>query len=246
MLPTLLLGIALLIALILIGRWFATASPRSVLKTLAWVGGGILASSALFLLATGRMGLAMAALAGLTPWVFRALRAHALYRMTRGMFGAAGGGAGAAPKTSEVRTAILHMVLDHDSGGLDGEVVDGPLRGRRLSDLDFAEAAQLWRMAAADPQSAQLLDAWLRRERAEWLERLEEGGAQGGRTASPPPPGGMTREEAYEILGLGPGAGPEEVKAAHRRLMTRFHPDRGGSNWLAARINQAKDLLINS
>ncbi|HUR42475.1 MAG TPA: DnaJ domain-containing protein [Aestuariivirga sp.] len=54
----------------------------------------------------------------------------------------------------------------------------------------------------------------------------------------------MTREEAYAVLGLRPGASLDDIRAAHRRLMKDFHPDKGGSDYLAVKINQAKDLLF--
>jgi DnaJ homolog subfamily C member 19 len=65
---------------------------------------------------------------------------------------------------------------------------------------------------------------------------------------SPPPPrsggSGLTRDEAYDVLGLEPGASEQEILAAHRRLMRMAHPDAGGSDWLASRINQARDILL--
>jgi hypothetical protein len=74
-------------------------------------------------------------------------------------------------------------------------------------------------------------------------------GASGsGGGSGPPPPraqgSAMSRAEAYEVLGLKPGASAEEVHAAHRRLMRMAHPDTGGSDWLASRINQARDVLL--
>jgi len=67
--------------------------------------------------------------------------------------------------------------------------------------------------------------------------------------ADPPPrmrgdTGGMTRADAYAVLGLQPGASEADIRAAHKRLMGAAHPDRGGSDWLASRINQARDVLL--
>ena len=71
--------------------------------------------------------------------------------------------------------------------------------------------------------------------------------AAGAQRQAPPPPrrqGNMTSEEAYEVLGLHPGATEAEIRAAHHRLMRTAHPDSGGSDWLATRVNQARDVLI--
>ena len=71
--------------------------------------------------------------------------------------------------------------------------------------------------------------------------------ARGGRIGGTPgrrPSGAMSREEAYEVLGLQPGAAEADIRDAHRRLMRGAHPDAGGSDWLAARINQARDVLL--
>jgi DnaJ family protein C protein 19 len=76
------------------------------------------------------------------------------------------------------------------------------------------------------------------------LGGLGSGPRPGGPGSGPPRSGSMTREEAYEVLGLHPGASGRDIKEAHRRLMRGAHPDAGGSDWLAARINQARDILL--
>jgi DnaJ homolog subfamily C member 19 len=74
------------------------------------------------------------------------------------------------------------------------------------------------------------------------------GGGAGNASGTPPPRtrgSAMSRAEAYEVLGLKMGASSDEVHAAHRRLMRMAHPDTGGSDWLASRINQARDVLLD-
>jgi hypothetical protein len=132
------------------------------------------------------------------------------------------------------------MTLEHDSGAMVGEVLQGEHRGRRLGELSLSQLLAL--RDECDPQSLQLLDTWLDREHGDdWRQRA---GADGARREPPPPRNAaMDRNEAYDILGLEPGATVDEVRAAHRRLIQRLHPDRGGSTFLAAKINEAKRVL---
>lgn len=83
-----------------------------------------------------------------------------------------------------------------------------------------------------------LWDLWL----GPAVARRRAGAAREGRPRKPA--GGMTREEAYAVLGLQPGASAMEIRAAYRRLMAAAHPDKGGSDWIAARLNQARDVLL--
>jgi len=62
----------------------------------------------------------------------------------------------------------------------------------------------------------------------------------------PPSSGRMSRAEALKVLGLEESAGEEEIRAAHRRLILQAHPDKGGTSYLAAKINEAKDILLGS
>jgi hypothetical protein len=145
---------------------------------------------------------------------------------------------GQAPQTgaaNSVETAFLSMTLHHDSGRMTGSVKAGQFAGRDLATLTLAELlALLQECQAADADSVALLEAWLDRAHPDW--RAEP--------AAEPRSGAMTRAEALEILGLAEGADEDAIRAAHRRLMRSAHPDQGGSAWLAARINAARDFLL--
>ncbi len=141
---------------------------------------------------------------------------------------------------SRVATAILAMELDHDSGAMTGEVLSGPFKGARLEEMNLNDLQSLYQFCArASDQSISLLEAWLDRNKLKWRETWEETdrSKQSGT-------GAMSHDEALAVLGLKAGATSQEVKNAHRRLMKDFHPDRGGSDYLAAKINQAKDILV--
>ena len=145
---------------------------------------------------------------------------------------------GSAPQTgaaNSVETAFLSMTLHHDSGRMTGSVKAGQFAGRDLATLTLAELLGLLQECqAADADSVALLEAWLDRAHPDW--RAEP--------AAEPRSGAMTRAEALEILGLAEGADEDAIRAAHRRLMRSAHPDQGGSAWLAARINAARDFLL--
>lgn len=149
-------------------------------------------------------------------------------------------GAGGRTSQSAVQTRFLRMALDHNSGRMNGTVCEGHFAGRELDDMDLEELLLLWQECQADPQSVAVLEAYLDRTRSEDWRALLYRRQDESRARDTP----MDRREAYEILGLAVGASREEVKAAHRRLMQRVHPDHGGSTYLAARVNRAKDLLL--
>ncbi|GGO79477.1 hypothetical protein GCM10011348_13830 [Marinobacterium nitratireducens] len=144
--------------------------------------------------------------------------------------------------SSRVQTAVLEMTLDHDSGVMHGTVLQGPLSGRSLGDLgetEFIELLQYCRRQ--DAESARLLEAYLDRRFGERWRDDDPGDEQ---QSAPASGGALSEQEAYAILGLKPGASDQEVIDAHRRLMQKLHPDRGGSDYLAARINEAKERLL--
>lgn len=238
--PYLILGLALLVGLALLGRALAGADPAVLARV---------ARSLVIILGAGAVGYLFysrqfqwASL--VTFFLLPALvRWRAMKRMAKNWAGPSPG------QKSRIETRFLNMTLDHDSGEMGGTVVEGRFKGRALDELSGEELSSLLRECrAGDEPSARILEAYLDRRRgAEWREEWAEGASAGASAGGNGgfAPGAMTREEAYQILGLKPGARADEIKQAHRQLMTKIHPDRGGSTYLAAKINQAKDVLLS-
>lgn len=149
---------------------------------------------------------------------------------------------GASPK-STVRSAMFEMELDHETGDMDGMILTGEREGARLSSLEPSELLKLMSQTGQDAESSALLEAYLDRRIPGWRDDAEPNSDPGH--AGAPSSGPMTKEEAYQILGLSSGASANDVRQAHRRLMKRIHPDSGGSTFLASKINEAKDILLN-
>lgn len=229
----LIFGFAALAIGLLAMRGFARANPAWMARRLS-IGGGVavlLLAGALFL--RGLVPVAIP-LAMLGSWL--------LWGSTTGPFG--GGNARKSPgQTSRVATEHLEMELDHDTGEMRGRVLKGLFKDRDIESLSPADMALLWQDCRNDdPQSAQLIEAYLDQAYPTWREDM----ARGEKDMSGGPDGRMTLEEAFEILGLKPSAGEAEIRRAHRDLMLKLHPDRGGSTYLAAKINEAKDVALHA
>lgn len=244
MLPFFVLGIALFVGGYLLVRAFADADPRMLARGIRWFLIVVCVVALIVMTVTGRLGLAVAMAAFLFPLFTR-------WRAVVSRFKAAAGPA--QGQTSSIRTRFLHMHLDHDTGAMWGEVAHGPHAGQTLDQMSTDDIHDLLETCrTADPQSVAVLEAYLDRNRPDWRDPGAGGDAEqepaggGGRAGGNRGSSAMTREEAYEILGVEPGASPEAIKEAHRRLMLKLHPDQGGSTYLAAKINQAKDILLGS
>lgn len=218
---------------VLLGYAFVAADPRALVRALRLtLGIGLIVVGGLLSLARRwDFGLPMV-LAGVSALVL-------------GRIGPLDLGSRGRPRpgsTSTVRSAFLEMRLDHDSGAMSGQVVAGAYAGRSLDDLEISDLQKLYRELAPDAESVALFEAYLDRRVPGWREDREADTAAGARGAANA--GTMTDEEAYEVLGLSPGVDEAEIRAAHRRLMMRLHPDRGGTTFLAAKLNEAKDRLL--
>ena len=148
--------------------------------------------------------------------------------------------AGGRPGTSEVQGIVLRMTLDHATGDFAGKVLSGSLEGRELQSLATDEMRALYAECAARcERSLRLLESWLDRYGGDWRDHVGSAAGSPGRASGP-----MTRAEALRVLGLDEDADPEAVRAAHRRLQVRLHPDAGGTDHLAAMVNEARDVLL--
>jgi hypothetical protein len=223
-----------LILIIALLRAFAFSDPKALIKGLRYSGVAAFGGFAALFAATGR----------LVPAMFLGSMAWGLF--TRGHAWPAGwphfsGGRSSRtrPKEGEstgVRTPWVEMELDHDTGAMRGTVLKGSHAGKTLDQLGREALLTLYREAgAADAETARLLEAYMDRTLGADAERQRSAAHSG--TA-------MSHEEALKILGLKEDAVTDDIRAAHRRLMMHNHPDRGGSDYIAAKINEAKDVLL--
>ena len=228
-----------LVAVLFLISWYKRvpkAKQRQFRNKALLIGGGIILFLALI---TGKLHPLFAALAALVPLAYRAVGLYQTFSTIRSFTSRMKAGASPGPtpgQTSEVETEFLRMRLDHDTGEMDGTVLQGRYEGRALRGLGLPELLELLDECRGDRQSMAVLEAYLDRVHEDWREHRR-----------PPPgrsPDGMNEDEARAVLGVGPDATREEIVQAHRRLMQRLHPDRGGSDYLAAKLNAAKDLLL--
>lgn len=235
---TLIAGIVAVVTLYLLLQMLRSTSPAILARGLK-IGGGIVTLAAAF---------------------FVGLRGEFAVAIPLGVFGAGllgwspfgnsgfsisgwGGSSRSSGQTSQVKSAFLEMSLDHDSGQLSGRIVAGEQAGHSLDEFDLAQLVRLG--TAYDAESLALLESYLDRRFPAWRENAQ--GERAGRQSShagAAASGKMTEQEAYEILGLQPGASASDISRAHRSLMKKLHPDQGGSTYLAARVNEAKDTLL--
>jgi len=226
--PIIIFGLLVLALALWVISVISKVDPKIAARVVKVSGGLIVLGVAVFLGLRGEIGVAIPLAVfglGLLGWV---------------PFGSAGLSQRthkSAGQTSRVRSAFLEMELDHDSGAMRGRIIAGSHQGASLEALDVNTLVGL--LDEMDEESRALLVAYLDRRDAGWSENAQAHAAA-GRAAS----GKMTEEEAYQILGVQPGASTDEITRAHRTLMKKLHPDQGGSTYLAARVNEAKEILF--
>jgi hypothetical protein len=229
--PAFLLGVVALFLLLWAASAFVKADPKQVARVVRWIGGGAALLLAGFLLFRGQIGIAIPLGAfglGLLGWTsFWPAPFGARTQRSTG-------------QVSRVQTAFLEMELDHDTGRMYGRVIAGSYQGTSLDALDRAALMKL--LGEIDDDSRDLLTAYLDRRESGWRDHAQD--HAGPRSGTRPSSDKMTEEEAYQILGLQLGASTEEIRRAHRSLIKKLHPDQGGTTYLAARINEAKDVLL--
>ncbi len=224
-------GLAILGGLLLLLYLFVNTDPAKLATGAKWVLIGVAIAVALFLLLSDQFRMLWLPLAiGLPAW-----------RRYRSLFSRFGGfSRPATGRSSDAETPYLRMSLDHDTGTMTGTVLSGRFAGMRLEEMTRADLIALLRECrTGDEEGARLIEAYLDRAHPDWRDDI--GGDSGPRRAAGPD---ISVDEAYAILGLEPGATEAAVREAHHRLMKQLHPDHGGSDYLAGKINRARDVLL--
>jgi len=231
----LLLALFAIVGLFWLAAWLRKSSPtqRAYLFKMILLYG--VAGFLLVMVVTGRIHWLFALLGATLPWVQRYFFARQAWRMFKSHRKPIAG------NTSKVETRYFVMILDHDSGELTGNITRGDFSGKTITDLSLEQLLSLLKECRSDdPQSAALLEAFLDRYHGDtW--RINDFSDETHHQASVGP---MSRREAAEILGLDENSASEKVIETHRRLMQKLHSDRGGTDYLASLVNQARDVLL--
>lgn len=235
MLAYFIIGLSVLVALLVGGRSLASADPKKLARALKLSAAIILGLLAGFFVLTGRFAFA-------PPLAIIAL----MLLRNRPFFG--GGSRPSSGQTSNVETNWLQATLNHDSGEMDGKVLRGEFEGHTLSSMTLEQLLQFREEAAADEQTLNILNTFLDRYFSEEADTEQTAGqsSKEERTRARSTGGPMSRAEALEILELDSSASKDDIKSAHRQLMKKFHPDHDGSDYMAAKLNEAKDLLLKT
>jgi hypothetical protein len=224
-----LLGVVVLLVAVWAMYGFQRVDPKIAAQVLRKSGGIAALAGAVFLTARGQVGLAVPlGFAGLSLLGWVPGMASLGKRMNK-----------SSGQVSQVRSDHIEMELDHDTGTMRGRILKGRMEGVTLDALDVPALMSL--LPEIDEESRALLMAYLDRREPGWREHADAGTTAGAGDVNS---GKMTEEEAYQILGVQPGATAADIGRAHRALMKKLHPDQGGSTYLAARVNQAKDILL--
>lgn len=233
-----LLGLFTLACVVLVLRVYASASPASLTRAVRRTAFVSAALGALLLLLRVPLGFMFVGVSAILPLT---LRWRALWPDFGAPLNQPHG------KSSRIDTKHLRMALDHDSGALDGLVLAGQYRDRLLSKLTLEQLLEVRAECLVDdPDGVPLIEAFLDRTHgATWRER-NSGRQSSGNASSRHASAVMTREEAFEVLGLRPTASAAEIRETHHKLIMKLHPDHGGSDYLAAKINQARDVLLGT
>ena len=229
-------GFAVLSGFLMLVYLFVNADPARLARGLKVTGIVIAVLAVATLAISGRLAALLMPLAMLMPLLIRVRSVLDRYRPPSG------------GQTSTVATPFLRMTLDHDTGSMTGTILRGRFSGMRVEELGSADLLALLRECRAeDEEGARLLEAYLDRVHPDWRDELAGERASGGTGGSGArsTSSDMTVDEAYAILGLSPGADAEAIREAHRRLMVKLHPDHGGSDYLATKINRARDVLLH-
>jgi len=228
----LLFGVVALALFLVASKFLSKANPRTLAPILKASGGVGALAAATLLAARGRIDLALPlGAAGLSLLGWLPFGPAGVFQRSQKSPG----------QVSQVRSAFIEMELDHDTGAMRGHILAGQYEGAALDTLEVATLTGL--LPTIDEESRALLMAYLDRREPAWRDHVQ-GDPAAGTADSSWSSGKMTEQEAYQILGLQPGASTEEIGRAHRALMKKLHPDQGGSTYLAARVNEAKDILL--